>query len=672
MRVYEIARELELSSKEALALLRELGIEVKSHSSSIDDEQADRLRARAAGEAPPEPEEGTAEEAPAGGEKEEAATPEPEAQPILTVKFPITVKQMCELTGVKPNILIKKLLDNGIFASLNQFLDEETATVIAADCGYELVSAAAVEAAKAEKAATAPPKPARPAPPPAPDLKPRGPVVTLMGHIDHGKTSILDAVRRSRITAKEAGGITQHIGAYRVEVKGQGVVFLDTPGHAAFTTMRSRGANLTDIVVLVVAADDGIMPQTLEAIDHAQAAGVPVVVAINKCDKSAADPMRVKSQLMEKGLKPEDLGGDVICVECSATTKAGLDALLEMLLLQAEIMELKASPSSPAEGVVVEAKLTGNRGPVATLLVRNGTLRRGQAVICGDCAGKIKAMFDDQGKSVKEAPPATPVEVLGIVGVPEAGSAFRVLEDESEARRLSERIQQEQRQAAIEEQKKTTLEDFFQKLSEGETQEMRIVLKGDVQGSVEALSTLLEDLSTDDVNLNIIRSGVGDLSESDVMLAAASDAIIIGFHVSADARVRQAAKREGVDYRLYNIIYEAVDEVRQGLEGLLEPVIEEKVLGQAVVQEVFKISKVGRIAGCRVESGKLRRKDRVRIRRGDEELGMDTIVNLKRFKDEAAEVVSGQECGIGLGNFQDFEPGDIIEAIELVKTARKL
>lgn len=681
MRVYELARELGISSKELLSRLRKLDIDVTSHSSSLNEEQVSRIKNQL-----PAPEPSGEEETPSPPEDKEtippATLPEQVAEKkaeemkragekLLIIKFPVTVRELADHLGQKPNVLIKKLLEMGVFASLNQFLDEETALILGHEYSYELKSyvppRGVTEAPRAVAREIIPPEKKE-----KKKLQPRAPVVTLMGHIDHGKTSLLDAIRHSRIIAREAGGITQHIGAYRVETEHGGIVFIDTPGHEAFTTMRARGAQITDIVVLVVAADEGVMTQTREAIDHARAANVPILVAINKIDKTTVNPDKVRKQLLEQKLVPEEMGGETISAEVSATTREGLEHLLELILLQAEIMELKANSDGPARGVVVEAKLTPERGPVATVLIKSGTLKRGDSVVCDVYAGKIKAMFDDRGRAVQKASPSIPVEVLGLLGVPAAGSNLQVIEDDAAARLLSEQLQAQRKEKVWEASRRVSLEDFFQQLTSEQAKELRLILKGDVQGTVEAVSNSLQELGSEKVGVNIIHSGVGGVSESDVMLASASGAVIIGFQVNADSKIKQLAGNEGVDIRLYQVIYEVIDEVKKALEGLLEPKVEESVLGKALVKELFKISKVGIIAGCVVEKGKMKRGSRVKVWREDEVMKTDVITTLKRFKESVEEVAAGMECGIGLANFHDFQVGDILESYELKKIPQKL
>jgi translation initiation factor IF-2 len=686
MRVYTLAKELSLTSKELLVRLQEMGIEVASHSSSLNEEQAARVREALA--AAPAAEEKVPEKKPSappaerGPEEEsvEAAPPvetpgaeKPAGREEVVIKFPVTVLQLAEHIGLKPNILIKKLLEMGVFASLNQFLDEETALILGSEYGREIIPYAPerTEAAAASERS----KPLeRKEPEAGENLRPRNPVVTLMGHIDHGKTSILDKIRKSRITSGEAGGITQHIGAYRVTADRGTITFLDTPGHAAFTTMRVRGAQLTDIVILVVAADEGVMPQTEEAINHARAAGVPMVVALNKIDKSTARPDRVRRQLAERDLTPEGMGGETIAVEVSAATGAGLDGLLEMVLLQAEIMELKADPDGPASGVVIEARLTSDRGPVASVLVTKGTLKRGDSLVCGPFSAKVKALFDEDGRQVAAAGPSTPVEIMGLSGVPGAGDLFQVVENEARAREISELRRGEAQEKSWGDSRRVKLEDIFQQFAADEIKELTLLLKGDVQGSVEAVEMALEEIpgGNETIKLRIIHSGVGAVNESDVMLAAASGAVIIGFQVAVPPKVARLAEEEGVDIRLYRVIYQVVDDIRQALEGLLEPEVKEVILGEARVKEIFRISGLGTVAGSVVEGGKIKRSSRIRVMRGEEEVASDVVTSLKRFKETVEEVTAGKECGISLGNFQDLEVDDRLVAYEVEKVARKL
>ena len=617
--------------------------------------------------------------------KEKAATispqiaPAPEVTPIeppvkeeplkeevelkkLVVTLPISVKDLAVKLNVKPNDIIMRLMRQKIMATINQALDEEVANLIARDFGFRLER---------------PPKPEEEI------LKsyeivdetkliPRAPVVTLMGHVDHGKTSLLDVIRKSRLTEKEAGGITQHIGAYEVALKKGHVTFLDTPGHEAFTAMRARGAQATDIVILVVAADDGVMPQTIEAIDHARAAGTPIVVALNKIDKTGANPDKVKKQLMELGLTSEDWGGKTIIVGVSAKTGEGIDELLEMILLEAELLELKADPTKPAKGIVIEGKLSKGSGPVATILIQSGILRLGDIVIAGLHYGRVRAMIDDLGRRVNEALPSKPVEFLGLGGVPHAGDLFFVVADEKLAKEIVTRRQQEAKAKELQPIKRVTLEELSQQVKEGKVKELKLIVKADVRGSLEALVQSLKGLETKDIKLDIIHSGIGSINESDVMLAAASNAIIIGFHVEATPEADEKYKLEKVDVRLYRVIYEAINDVRSAMEGLLEPHLEEVFMGRLEVRQVFKVSKVGTIAGCYVLKGRATRNANCRLIREKSKIYEGKISSLKRFKEDVKEVSEGFECGVGLENFNDINAADIIEVYEIRKTARKL
>ena len=502
------------------------------------------------------------------------------------------------------------------------------------------------------------------------DLKPRPPVVTIMGHVDHGKTSLLDAIRTANVTAGEAGGITQHIGAYDVELEGKKITFLDTPGHEAFTAMRARGAKATDIVILVVAADDGVMPQTKEAINHSKAAGVPIIIAINKMDKPDANPERVKQELTEFELVPEEWGGETIFVEVSAKQHTNLDQLLEMILLQAEVLDLKANPDKRAKGVVVEARLDKGRGPVATVLVQEGTLKIGDPIVTGVHFGRVRTMTNDRGDRLEEAGPSIPVEVTGLSGVPDAGDAFHSVEDEKAAKDVAQHRQQKLREAELAKTSKISLEQLYARIQQGDVKELKVILKGDVQGSVEAVKDSLLKLSTEACRLVVIHTGVGGIIESDVSLASASDAIVLGFNVRPEPKAASLAESEGVDIRLYNIIYDAVADIRDAMEGLLAPTLQEKYLGRAEVRETFSVSKVGMIAGCYVTDGKLLRGSQVRLLRDNVVVWQGKMSSLKRFKDDVREVATGYECGIGLENYNDIKVGDVIEAfeIEAIKT----
>ncbi len=564
----------------------------------------------------------------------------------------IQVGELAQRMGVKVPEVIKKLMELGIMATANQSIDYEAAALVAADFGYEVEKRAVAEDLldMVEQIEGGEPQP-------------RPPVVTVMGHVDHGKTSLLDAIRKADVASKEAGGITQHIGAYTVSLpSGKEVVFLDTPGHEAFTAMRARGAKVTDIVILVVAADDGVMAQTKEAIDHARAAGVPIIVAINKIDKPEANPERVKRELAELGLIPEEWGGDTIFCEISAKKKIGIEDLLEMLALQAEVLELKADPKRPAKGNVIEAKLDKGRGPVATVLIKEGTLHVGDAIVCGLHHGKVRAMINDRGKRIKEAGPSMPVEIQGLSGVPNAGDEFVVLPDEKKAREVAEYRQRKEREAALAKSAKISLDSIFEKMQESELKELNIVLKTDVQGSLEALKEALKKLSTKDIKVKIVRGGIGAISESDILLASASDAIVIGFNVRPTPQAKSVAEKEHVDVRFYNVIYQAIDDVKNAMVGLLEPVYEEEILGKAEVRQTFRVPKVGTVAGCFVLEGVIKRNAEARLLRDNVVIYTGKIASLRRFKDDVKEVQAGYECGIGLEKFNDIKVGDVIEA----------
>jgi translation initiation factor IF-2 len=586
------------------------------------------------------------------------APPEPRAPRDVTITEGITIRELAEKLDVRAKDLLKNLLDRGIFASINQALDVPTATALA-EAFSGVVSVVSFEEEMVLEVAKEETKE---------NLKPRPPVVTVMGHVDHGKTSLLDAIREADVAAGEAGGITQHIGAYKVVVNDRAVVFVDTPGHEAFTRMRARGAKVTDIVVLVVAADDGVMPQTKEAIDHAKAANVPIVVAVNKIDKPEAQPERVKRQLADLGLLPAEWGGDTELVEVSAKQKTGIDKLLETLLLVADLRELKANPDAPATGTVLESRVDKGRGPVATILVQNGTLNSGDFFICGAVFGKVRAMFDDRGRSAKTAPPSTPIEVLGLQGVPEAGDNFQVT-DEAKARHIVEYRQSKQRDAAMARSSggRVTLDQLHEQLKAGDVKELGIVIKGDVQGSVEVLSEMLPKLSTDQVKLKIIGSGVGAVTENDVLLASASGAIIVAFGVRPERKAADLAQQEHVDIRTHNIIYEVSDEIKKAMEGLLEPVIQETYLGRAEVRNTFRVKGAGTVAGCYVVDGILKRDAQIRVLRDGVVIYTSKLSSLKRFKDDASEVRTGFECGAGIANFNDVKIGDILECFQVTK-----
>jgi len=585
----------------------------------------------------------------------------PEILQEITVTEGVTVKELSEKMDRKAKDIITKLLGRGIMATINQPLDINVAREVCREFGFDAKVISFEEEVSLEQnreAVTA-------------DLRPRDPVVTIMGHVDHGKTSLLDAIRESNIAAGEAGGITQHIGAYHIRRKTRGITFIDTPGHEAFTLMRARGAKVTDIVVLVVAADDGVMPQTMEAMHHARAAGVPMVVAINKIDKPGANLDRVKKQLSDQGLLVEDWGGDVVSVPISAKQRKGIEDLLEMILLVADILDLKADPASLASGVVLESRLDRSRGPVATVLVQRGTLRIGDPFIAGAIHGKVRAMFDDLAHRVREAGPSIPVEVLGLEGVPEAGNPFQVLEDEWKVRQIGAFRQQKLRQEAMAKSSRLTLDHLYQQIKEGMVKELPLVVKADVQGSVEALSKNLTDLPSDKVKIRIIHAGSGAITETDVHLASASNAIIIGYNVRPERSAQELADKEKVDIRLHSVIYDITNEIKNAMLGLLEPESKEVYLGRAEVRQVFKVPKVGTVAGCHVSDGKIIRSAEVRLLRDNVVVYTGKVSSLRRFKDDVSEVKAGYECGIGLANFNDVKISDVIEAFKVEKIAVK-
>jgi translation initiation factor IF-2 len=583
---------------------------------------------------------------------------------VIRISTMVPVGELAKQMGVKAGEVLKKLMDLGMMATINQQLDLDTATLVAQDFDYAVENVAfdAESAIEMEHGADEGEE--------TKELRP--PVVTIMGHVDHGKTSLLDAIRKTNVTAGEAGGITQHIGAYGVTWNDRRITFVDTPGHEAFTAMRARGAKVTDIVVLVVAADDGVMPQTVEAISHARAAKVPIIVAINKIDKPDANLDRVRRGLADHGLASEDWGGDTPQIPVSAKTQQGIPDLLEMILLQADVLELKANPSKLARGVIIEAKLERGRGPVATVLIQEGTLHTGDPFVCGTQYGRVRAMVDENARKLDEAGPSTPVEILGLGGVPEAGDVFSAVSDEATAKQVASARLDKKRQAQLSTTSRVSLEELYDKIKAGEAKELRVILKADVQGSVEALQKALELLSTDEVKLNVLHASVGGVSESDVLLASASKAIIIGFGIRPEAKAADLAEREGVDIRLYNIIYEALNDMRAALEGMLAPTLREKVLGRAEVRQPFPIPGIGTIAGSFVSDGRITRSARVRLVRDNVQVWEGKVSSLRRFKDDVREVISGLECGIGLENFNDVKAGDVIEAFEVEEIARRL
>jgi translation initiation factor IF-2 len=694
MNIQDIAKDVGVSPEELLEILQDIEIEVDGIDAelsasqisavcdelgyaSIEEARADNVPAEepeAEIAAPVEEETAAApavEEAP---EKEEAAA----VSNIIELKKPkIIVKDFAERMGMKPNMVIAELMKMNVFASINAEIDMKIAKEIGEKHGFVV--------RKEEKKKAPPPQPktlkaqARKQSEEvedAPDaLIQRPPVVTFMGHVDHGKTSLLDKIRNTRVVTGESGGITQHIGAYTVELDDNKITFLDTPGHAAFTAMRARGANLTDIVVLVVAADDGVMPQTIEAIKHAQAAGVCIIIAMNKMDLRAANPERLKQQLQENEVMVEDWGGSIGCCPVSAATGEGIDGLLERILLESEMLELKANPNKPARGFVVEAQMEPGMGPTASVIVKSGTLKVGDSVICGKYWGRIKALISDQGTKVRTAGPSTAVKLLGLTNVPGAGDEFQALESDREAKALSEELQAEERQAQLQggvAPKKMSLDDLFGAGASDEKKELKVIIKADVQGSLEAIKHSLSGIKSDKVEVNIISSDVGNITANDVMLASASDAIILGFHTGKESGSNAAAKREGVEIRLYSIIYELIEDVEGAMKGLLEPELREQVIGEAEIREVFELSRKSKIAGCMVMSGRITAKANIRIKRGRDVLFEGSIGSLKRFQNEASEVRQGQECGIRPENFVAFDAGDAIEAYTVEKITQNL
>jgi len=685
VRVYDLARELGLTNKELMGLLGEQGLEVKSHSSTIEAEFADLVRdqvisqriaktaaarkgvvaKKRAKPPPPEPDEEQEEEAEEEGE-EEAGEGAPSE---LHLKPPITVRELAEALRRKPNELIGELMMLNVFAAINQVLDVELVEKLCERHGVEFVRERRERPAQAKAKAKAKAKKKEAAPGKA---RPRPPVLAVLGHVDHGKTSLLDYIRESEVAKGEAGGITQHIGASVIHAGGQRLTFLDTPGHEAFTAMRARGANATDIVVLVVAADDGAMPQTLEAISHAKAANVPIVVAVNKMDLPGANPENVLTGLQQHGVHCEAWGGDVGSVEVSAATGQGVDELLERILLEAEMMELGGNPELPAEGLVIEAQLESGMGATANVLVRDGTLRVGDVILCGQHYGRVKALIDDRGKRIKAAGPSVPVKVLGLSGVPEAGDSLVSCDGEREAKVAAEEKAEEARQDQLGLTRHTTLEELFQQIEEEAREELKIVLKADVRGSLEAITDSLNAIESEKISIDVIHSGVGEITENDVVLAAASGAIVVGFHVRAMPGINRSAKQRGVEIRLYAVIYELLEDIRDAMRGRLQPEYRESPLGEAEILEIFATSKAGKICGCVVHEGAVRVGANAKVLRDEEPIYSGQVVSLRRFKEDVREVRSGLECGIRLDNFEDFEVGDIIKVSALEQIVAEL
>ncbi|KHD86536.1 translation initiation factor IF-2 [Heyndrickxia ginsengihumi] len=721
MRIYEYAKAHKTSSKEIITKLKEMNIEVSNHMSTIDGETVSKLDSifSDAGSNEQHSKQNTNEQAnhsnphqtsnqhekktdkhqnqshgkPANknveGKKQHSGKDhrpfqqnkknkrnkhqsKQQAAPVvqkkkelpekITFTESLSVAELAKKLNLEPSEIIKKLFLLGVVATINQELDKDAIELIASEYGVEVEEEVLVDTTDLGIYFTEDREE---------DLSVRPPVVTIMGHVDHGKTTTLDSIRHTKVTAGEAGGITQHIGAYQVDIDGKKITFLDTPGHAAFTTMRARGAQITDITILVVAADDGVKPQTVEAINHAKAANVPIIVAVNKIDKPTASPEKVMQELTEYSLIPEDWGGDTIFVPISAKTGQGIDDLLEMILLVSEVEELKANPDRRAVGTVIEARLDKGRGPVATLLVQNGTLRVGDPIVVGHTFGRVRAMVNDLGRRVKEAPPSTPVEITGLNEVPEAGDHFVVFEDEKTARQIGEARSQQAVQAHRNETARVSLDNLFEQMKQGEMKELNVIVKADVQGSVEALSAALQKIDVEGVNIKVIHTGVGAINESDISLSAASNAIVIGFNVRPDTNAKRAAEAEKVDIRLHRIIYKAIEEIEAAMKGMLDPEFEEKIIGQIEVRQTFKVSKIGTIAGGYVTDGKVTRDSGVRIIRDGVVIFEGEIDTLKRFKDDVKEVNQGYECGITIKNYNDIKDGDVIEAFVMQEVERK-
>ncbi|MGM0750470.1 MAG: translation initiation factor IF-2 [Bacillota bacterium] len=720
MRVYEYAKKYNVSSKDVIGKLKQLNIEVSNHMATIEDDAVTKLDAMYKGDskgqgnkaAQKDPNASKSEEAPnkekvksapksREGKKHEQQHQSKEKkvfnnnnnnnknknnrqnkqnknfkqapqqqQPAKKKELPskitfsesLTVSELAKKLHKEPSEIIKKLFMLGVMATINQELDKDSIELIAGEYGVEVEEEIKVDATDLEVYFTEDTEE---------QVEERPSVVTIMGHVDHGKTTLLDSIRNTKVTAGEAGGITQHIGAYQVEVDGKKITFLDTPGHAAFTTMRARGAQVTDIAIIVVAADDGVMPQTVEAINHAKAAEVPIIIAVNKMDKEAANPDRVMQELTEYELVPEAWGGDTIFVPLSALSGEGIDNLLEMIVLVSEVEELKANPNRLAQGTVIEAQLDKGRGSVATLLVQNGTLKVGDPIVVGNTFGRVRAMVNDLGRRVKEAGPSAPVEITGLNDVPQAGDRFVVFEDEKTARSVGEARASQALQAQRGEKSKVSLENLFEQMKQGEMKDLNLVLKADVQGSVEALAASLLKIEVEGVNIRIIHTGVGAINESDITLAAASNAIVIGFNVRPDVNAKRTAEAEGVEIRLHRIIYKVMEEIEAAMQGMLDPEFEEKIIGQAEVRQTFKVSKVGTIAGSYVTEGKISRDSGVRLIRDGIVIFEGELDALKRFKDDAKDVAKGYECGITIKNFNDVKEGDVIEAFIMEEITRK-
>ena len=653
--VSKLARQYKLTSKELIAILEDHGIQVKNEKSFLDSETVALIESELVENLSEENTSTVAEPA------EDSSDTSPQTTDSLQITEGTTVSNLAASLKLQPSALIMRLMKLKVMANINQRLDYDTLVMLGKHLDFEVIKERTLE----EDLLTDLPDPPK-------SLQPRAPVVTIMGHVDHGKTSLLDSIRESNISESEAGNITQHIGAYHVSLSTGSVVFLDTPGHAAFTAMRARGAQVTDIVVLIVAADDGVMPQTIEAISHAKAAKVPIVVAINKIDVPGARPDYIRQQLAEQDLVPEEWGGQTICVETSATEGNGIDTLLEMLLLEAALLELKANPNKAARGIIIEAEVDKERGAVATVLVQSGTLRVGDAFVSGRYSGKVRAMIDDHGKRMKEVGPSRPVEILGFTGVPEAGDKFYAVESDRDARTISETRQDQYRTQKLGANSHISLENLFQQIQEGEIKELNVVLKGDVQGSVQAVASSLLDLSTEEVKINIIHQAVGGITETDILLASASDAIVVGFNVHPTTEAVQAKEIEGIDVRTYNVIYNLISYIRSAMEGLLDPEVREVVIGRAEVRELFRVPRLGLVAGSYVNWGRISYNQPLRVLRDNRLIHEGKVNSLRRFKDNVNEVQANYECGIGIETFDDLKVGDVLECYVHEQVARSL
>ena len=653
VRVYELAKRHGLSSKRLMGVLENLGVSVKNHMSSLDSETILLVEAELGSELETKPEEGVSGDITADAELA--------SSPTLEVQEGITVGMLASVLNLQSTHLIMQLMKLKVMATINQRLDYETLLVLSEQFGFEVVREKTLEE---EMLSEVPDDPE--------SLVLRAPVITIMGHVDHGKTSLLDAIRESNVSESEAGNITQHIGAYHVELENGNIVFLDTPGHVAFTAMRARGAEVTDIVVLIVAADDGVMPQTIEAINHARAAKVPIVIAINKIDVPGARPDYVKQQLVENDLVPEEWGGQTICVEVSAIERTGIDLLLEMLLLEAALLELKANPNKPARGVVIEAQVDKGRGVTATVLVQSGTLRVGDVFVSGLYSGKVKAMMNDEGKRIREAGPSIPAEVLGFTGVPEAGDLFYAVDSEKDARTLSEERQDKYRLSKLGTHSHVSLDDLYQQIQEGDIKELNIIVKCDVQGSVQAVSESLLKLSAPEVKINIIHEATGGITETDILLASASDAIVVGFNVHSTTEAVKAIEVEGIDVRIYSVIYDILSDIRSAMEGLLDPEVKEVIIGRAEVREIFKVPRIGLVAGSYVNWGRISYNQPLRVLRENRLIYEGRVNSLRRFKNSVNEVQANYECGIGIDEFDDIKIGDVLECYVHEQVARTL